>query len=93
MEETWLNTLKASLRIDYDAEDALLLDLLRRAKGFALNYTVPFETMDENKLNSFSQAVMMLAGHWYENPTATTTLSTHDNSFGFWTCLTPCLEI
>ena len=92
MENEWLPSLKTSLRIDYDAEDSRLLSLLKTAKEFATLYIEPIEE-GEAWPEPVVQAIILLAGHWYENPTATTTLAMHDNSFGFWTLLTPYMPV
>ncbi len=93
-----LDRLKAQIRVDYDSEDEKLLDLLKSAEAFAVRITEHSsrELKDlhdgEDYPEPVKQAIIMLAGHWFENPTAMTSASQKENIFGFRALLAPyCL--
>lgn len=97
-----LENLKRQIRVDYDDEDAKLLDLLKAAEAFTVKSTgrtrgsLTEESFDDSDYGEegnyplpIQQAIVMLAGHWYENPTAMVGASQRDNPYGFWTLIAP----
>lgn len=83
-----LESLKHQLRIDYDTEDAQLQGLLDAAISFCADYTNRTQEelfeMSDNCCYPlpFMQAAIMLAAHWYEEPTAMVSTSMTANPYG-----------
>lgn len=93
-EETMLTRLKEAFRIDYDAEDRKLAGLLASAEAFAVKTTgrKRAELIEEGEGDfpePVNQAIIMLAGHWFENPGAMLSGTVSENAFGFRALLAP----
>jgi len=69
-----LEELKNYIKVDYSADDALVLQLQRSAVEYLLAAIDAEATeADFSELERFNLAVAMLVSHWYENRSATTT--------------------
>lgn len=69
-----LEELKNYIKVDYSADDALILQLQRSAVEYLLAAIDAEATeADFSELERFNLAVAMLVAHWYENRSATTT--------------------
>lgn len=65
MSVTTVASLKAHLNLEHDLDDDLLTSKLDAAEGYVVNYTG--SDLPDPVPATITQAVLMLAGFWYEN--------------------------
>ena len=95
-----LDLVKAKLHIDYDDDDASLINDIETAEEMVIGDTN--RTLDELKAMSsdgvsfpkrLAQAVMLMVGHWYSNPEATTDNDKKPIPYGYEALVKPFVKL